>query len=467
MKISSVSLFALSPLDGRYQKQTNILRPIFSEFALIKFRLKIEIYWLKKLSSCNEITELLPFNHYIEKSLNNIIYNFNIKDAKRIKSIEKTIKHDVKAIEYFLIEKIRVRDISKISNIISFIHFGCTSEDINNLSYALMLKKARQEVILPTWSKIINLIKNLAIKYKKIPILSRTHGQPATPSTIGKEMANFSYRLIRQYHQLKLVKILGKMNGTVGNYNAHRIAYPNINWILLSKEFVKSLGIHWNPYTTQIEPHDYMAEFFDCINRFNTILIDFNRDMWGYIARGIFTPCTISSEIGSSIMPHKVNPIDFEHSEGNLGLANVIMKHFSAKLPISRWQRDLTDSTVLRNVGLAIGYSLIAYFALLNGIEKLIINKNYVLKELNQNWQILTEPIQMVMRRYGINNAYEKLKKFSRGKYLNAVDIHEFIDLLPLPEKEKIRLKEMLPCSYIGYAIQLVDELKVLEKMSL
>ncbi|MXP56324.1 adenylosuccinate lyase [Pantoea sp. Mhis] len=452
-------LTAISPIDGRYAHKVNMLREIFSEYSLLKLRVKVEICWLQKLAATEEIKEISAFDNNTNLLLNSIIDNFSEEDAKYIKKIELNINHDVKAIEYFLKEKIANDPILGKNS--EFIHFACTSEDINNLSYALMLKTTRHKVIIPTWSRIINSIKNLAKEYKNIPLLSRTHGQPATPSTVGKEMANVVYRMKRQLYQLNNIEILGKINGAVGNYNAHIAAYPEVNWHQVSEQFVTSLGIKWNPYTTQIEPHDYIAELFHCIIRFNTILIDFNRDIWGYISLKYFKQKVISEEVGSSTMPYKVNPIDFENSEGNLGLANAMMQHLSNKLPISRWQRDLTDSTVLRNLGVGISYAFIAYQATLKGISKIEVNTEFLLSELNQNWEILAEPIQIIMRRYGIKNPYEKLKFLTRGKKdINSIDIHNFIDNLELPEKEKYRLKQMTPVNYLGRSIQMVDDLE-------
>lgn len=456
-------LTAISPLDGRYYTQVHPLRNIFSEFGLLKFRVQIEIYWLQKLSSTKEITEIPLFNSNEHEFLNNLITNFNISDAECIKKIEQTTNHDLKAIEYFLKEKIHESpNLRKKVN--EFIHFACTSEDINNLAYGLMLTHSKNIIILPIWKKIIDEIKKLSINYKKVPMLSRTHGQPATPSTLGKEMSNFAYRLIRQYNQLQSIKILGKMNGAVGNYNAHVIAYPKINWCKLNEEFVISLGMSWNPYTTQIEPHDYISEISHCITRFNTILINFNQDIWGYISLNYFTQEHNPTEIGSSTMPHKINPINFENSEGNLGLSNAIFNHFSTKLPISRWQRDLSDSTVLRNLGIAIGYSLIAYQNVLKGIKKLTINKKYLLKALNENWSILSEAIQTVMRRYNIQNSYEQTKNFIfNTKNINPDSIHKFIESLPLPESEKTRLKKMTPSNYVGLSIHLANNIVDIE----
>ncbi|NRN29109.1 adenylosuccinate lyase [Photorhabdus heterorhabditis] len=452
------SLTAISPIDGRYGDKVSVLRAIFSEFGLLKFRVQVEVRWLQELAECAEIKEVPVFDADANAYLDEIIANFNEQDAMRIKTIERTTNHDVKAVEYFLKEKIA--HIPALHKVSEFIHFACTSEDINNLSYALMLQTAREEVLLPQWRQIIDTIKKMAGEYRDLPLLSRTHGQPATPSTVGKEFANVAYRMERQYRQLEQIEILGKINGAVGNYNAHIAAYPQVDWHQFSETFVTSLGIKWNPYTTQIEPHDYIAELFDSIARFNTILIDFNRDTWGYIALNHFKQKTVAGEIGSSTMPHKVNPIDFENSEGNLGLANAVLGHLSSKLPVSRWQRDLTDSTVLRNLGVGLGYALIAYQSTMKGLNKLEVNKQHLLDELDQNWEVLAEPIQTVMRRYGIEKPYEKLKELTRGKRVNAEGMKTFIDGLDLPEEEKTRLKAMTPANYIGRAITLVDELK-------
>ncbi|AMA65088.1 Adenylosuccinate lyase [Candidatus Arsenophonus lipoptenae] len=456
MKLSSLT--AISPIDGRYSDKVNMLTPIFSEFGLLKYRIQIEIKWLQKLAECNKIKEIPMFTDKAKIYLDNIIKNFDENDAIRIKQIEKTTVHDVKAIELFLKEKMTA--IPELEKVKEFIHFACTSEDINNLAYALILKNATDKIIIIQWKKIINNIKNMAYLYRKLPLLSRTHGQPATPTTIGKEFANVVYRMTRQYQQLQKIEILGKINGAVGNYNAHMAAYPNINWHLFSKEFVTSLNIKWNPFTTQIEPHDYIAELLNCISRFNTILIDFNQDIWGYIALNHFKQKTIEDEIGSSTMPYKVNPIDFENSEANLGLANALFNHLVNKLPISRWQRDLTDSTVLRNLGVGFAYSLIAYKAMLKGLTKLEVNKQNLKSELDANWIVITEAIQTIMRKYRIKNAYEKLKTLTRGKYLTKDDIKCFIDDLELPEAEKIFLKNIKPDKYIGYSINLVNSLR-------
>lgn len=452
------ALTALSPIDGRYQDKVAALRPIFSEFGLLKFRVTVEVRWLQKLASHAQINEVPAFSEKANDYLNSIVENFSIEDANRIKTIERTTNHDVKAVEYFLKEKCEA--LPELQKINEFIHFACTSEDINNTSHALMLKTAREEVLLPEWKKVIDAVVELANRYKNIPLLSRTHGQPASPTTIGKEMANVAYRLKRQYKQLENLEILAKINGAVGNYNAHLSAYPDVDWHTFSQEFItQSLGVTWNPYTTQIEPHDYIAEFFDCVARFNTIVIDFDRDMWGYIALNHFKQRTIAGEIGSSTMPHKVNPIDFENSEGNLGLANAVMNHLGQKLPISRWQRDLTDSTVLRNLGVGLGYALIAYAATLKGISKLEVNEQHLRDELDQNWEVLAEPIQTVMRRYGIEKPYEKLKELTRGKRVDGEAMRQFIDGLALPQAEKDRLKQMTPATYIGYAVELVEKL--------
>ena len=451
------ALTALSPIDGRYQDKASALRPIFSEFGLLKFRVTVEVRWLQKLASHAQINEVSALSKEANDYLNHIVENFSLEDAERIKAIERTTNHDVKAVEYFLKEKSEA--LPELAQISEFIHFACTSEDINNTSHALMLKTAREEVLLPEWKKVIDAVVELANRYKDIPLLSRTHGQPASPTTIGKEMANVAYRLKRQYKQLENLEILAKINGAVVNYNAHLSAYPEIDWHTFSQEFVESLGVTWNPYTTQIEPHDYIAEFFDCVARFNTIVIDFDRDMWGYIALNHFKQRTIAGEIGSSTMPHKVNPIDFENSEGNLGLANAVMSHLGQKLPISRWQRDLTDSTVLRNLGVGLGYALIAYASTLKGISKLEVNEQHLRDELEQNWEVLAEPIQTVMRRYGIEKPYEKLKELTRGKRVDGEAMRQFIDGLALPQAEKDRLKQMTPASYIGYAVELVEKL--------
>ncbi len=451
------ALTAVSPVDGRYGSKTIALRSIFSEYGLLKYRTVVEVRWLQKLAATPAIAEVPAFSAEANQYLDKIAAEFSEEDALRIKEIERTTNHDVKAVEYFLKEK--VADVAELHAVNEFIHFACTSEDINNLSHALMLKEARETVMLPEIRNVIDAIKNLAQEYRTIPLLSRTHGQPASPSTMGKEMANVAYRMERQYKQIENVEILGKINGAVGNYNAHLSAYPEIDWHQYSEEFVSSLGIDWNPYTTQIEPHDYIAEMFDALARFNTILIDFDRDVWGYIALGHFKQKTIAGEIGSSTMPHKVNPIDFENSEGNLGLANAMFGHLATKLPISRWQRDLTDSTVLRNLGVGCGYAIIAYTSTLKGISKLEVNQTALEAELDKNWEVLAEPVQTIMRRYGIEKPYEKLKELTRGKRVDGEGMRQFIDGLDVPEHEKARMKEMTPANYIGEAVKLTDEL--------
>ena len=451
------ALTAVSPIDGRYGDKCTALRPIFSEYGLLRFRVEVEVRWLQQLASHPGIPEVPAFSASANAALNDIVTHFNEEDAGRIKAIERTTNHDVKAVEYFLKEK--VVDNSELAAVSEFIHFACTSEDINNNSHGLMLKEARESVILPYCEKLVAEMKRLAEEYRDIPLLSRTHGQPASPTTMGKEMANVAYRLERQVKQIKAVEILGKINGAVGNYNAHISAYPDVDWHQLSEQFVTGLGLTWNPYTTQIEPHDYIAELFDAIARFNTILLDFDRDIWGYICLGHFKQRTIAGEIGSSTMPHKVNPIDFENSEGNLGLANALFDHLAAKLPVSRWQRDLTDSTVLRNLGVAVGYSLIAYQATLKGISKLEANVGNMAADLDSNWEVLAEPIQTVMRRYGIEKPYEKLKELTRGRRVDAEGMRQFIDTLALPDDVKVELKKLTPANYIGRAVKLVDEL--------
>jgi adenylosuccinate lyase len=449
------ALTAISPVDGRYGSKASELREFFSEYGLIKFRVTVEVRWLQKLAATAAITEVPALSDSANALLNGIVDNFSLADAQRVKDIERTTNHDVKAVEYLLKEKVAGH--AELAAVSEFIHFACTSEDINNLSHGLMLGAARDEVLLPLCDQLLNEIKALAHKYKAIPMMARTHGQPASPTTLGKEMANVYMRLKRQREQIAKVELLGKINGAVGNYNAHLSAYPNLNWHQFAEEFVTSLGLSWNPYTTQIEPHDYIAELFDAIARFNTILLDFDRDVWGYIALGHFKQRTIAGEIGSSTMPHKVNPIDFENSEGNLGLANAIFQHLSSKLPVSRWQRDLTDSTVLRNLGVGFAYTVIAYHASLKGISKLEVNEANLLSELDQNWELLAEPVQTVMRKYGIEQPYEKLKELTRGKRITPADLAVFIDKLELPAEVKAELKALRPDNYLGAAIELVD----------
>ncbi|WP_440053120.1 adenylosuccinate lyase [Pseudoalteromonas sp. T1lg65] len=451
------ALTAISPVDGRYGSKTKELRSIFSEFGLIKYRVTVEVRWLQALANSEAITEVPAFSDQANALLDSIVENFSEADAARVKEIERTTNHDVKAVEYLLKEK--VADNAELNAVNEFIHFACTSEDINNLSHALMLTEARNKVLLPYCDELLKAIKDKAVEYKSVPMMTRTHGQPASPSTMGKEFANVYVRLKRQREQIASIEMLGKINGAVGNYNAHLSAYPDYDWHTHCGEFVTSLGITWNAFTTQIEPHDYIAELFDAIARFNTILIDFNRDVWGYIALNHFKQKTIAGEIGSSTMPHKVNPIDFENSEGNLGIANAIFAHLAQKLPVSRWQRDLTDSTVLRNLGVGMGYALIAYQATLKGVSKLEVNADRLLAELDDNWELLAEPIQTVMRKHGIEKPYEKLKELTRGKRVNQQIMAEFIDNLALPAEVKAQMKEMTPANYIGRAEAFIDEL--------
>ncbi len=445
------SLTAISPVDGRYGSKAAELREIFSEYGLIKYRTTVEVRWLQKLAATPEIEEVPEFSVETQELLNRIVDEFSLADAERVKEIEATTNHDVKAVEYLLKEKTAGN--AELENVSEFIHFACTSEDINNLSYGLMLKDAGL-IIEEYQSQIMDAIRDLALNYAEIPMMSRTHGQPASPSTMGKEMANVVARLRRQHEQFKDVELLGKINGAVGNYNAHFSAYPNVNWPKFSQEFVESLGLTFNPYTTQIEPHDYIAEYFDAITRFNVILLDYDRDVWGYIALGHFKQKTIAGEIGSSTMPHKVNPIDFENSEGNLGIANALFSHLGQKLPVSRWQRDLSDSTALRALGMGVAHSIIAYKATLKGISKLEVNEQSLLDELNNNWELLAEPIQTVMRRYGIEKPYEKLKELTRGRKVDQAGMAQFIDGLELPDAVKQDLKKLTPANYIGNAIE-------------
>lgn len=451
------SLTAVTPIDGRYGSKTDALRPIFSEFGLIRCRVEVEIRWLQQLAAHPAITEVPALSEEANNLLNGIVDNFSEEDALAVKNIERTTNHDVKAVEYFIKDKFGSNQ--ELQAINEFVHFACTSEDINNLSHGLMLKAGR-DAALPVLQEITDAIANMAQAYAAVPMLSRTHGQTASPSTVGKEMANVAARLARQIKQIKAVELLGKINGAVGNYNAHLSAYPDVDWEANAKTFVESLGLSWNPYTTQIEPHDYIAELFDAFARFNTILIDFNRDVWGYISLGFFKQKTIAGEVGSSTMPHKVNPIDFENSEGNLGIANAIFNHLAAKLPISRWQRDLTDSTVLRNMGVGFGYSFIAYASNLKGIGKLEINETSLANDLNNAWEVLAEPIQTVMRRYGIEKPYEKLKELTRGQSINQEVIQGFVQTLEIPEQAKQELMALTPATYIGNAVAQANAIK-------
>ncbi|WP_277810155.1 adenylosuccinate lyase [Chromohalobacter canadensis] len=443
------ALTALSPVDGRYGAKTAALREHFSEYGLIRARVTVEVRWLERLAAHPQIAEVPPLSAQATAFLGQLVSEFSVADAERIKEIERTTNHDVKAVEYFLKEK--VADFPELHAVTEFIHFACTSEDINNLSHGVMLRGGL-DTLLPTLREIVTAIERLAHEHAEQPMLSRTHGQTASPTTLGKEMANVAYRLRRQLKQIEAAEILGKINGAVGNYNAHLTTYPEIDWVENARIFVENLGLTFNPYTTQIEPHDYIAELFDAIARFNTILIDFDRDVWGYISLGYFKQKTVEGEIGSSTMPHKVNPIDFENSEGNLGLSNTLLGHLAEKLPISRWQRDLTDSTVLRNLGVGLAYGLIAYQATLKGVGKLEANPARLDEDLDQNWEVLAEPIQTVMRRYGIEKPYEKLKTLTRGKRVDQAGFAAFIDSLELPDDVKTELKALTPATYIGNA---------------
>ena len=450
------NLTSISPIDGRYSDKTSSLKAIFSEFGLIKYRLLVEVRWLEAMSNNPHISEVPKFSPQSNAALLAIADNFSLEDAKSIKEIERTTNHDVKAVEYFLKEK--VSSIPELQKVSEFIHFACTSEDINNLSHALMLENGRL-VLLEEMNATLSLIKKLAKDNAEVAMLSRTHGQTASPTTLGKEMANFSYRLSRQIDQLSAVQIMGKFNGAVGNFNAHVSAYPEIDWQNVSKDFIEKLGINFAPYSSQIESHDYIAEYFHALNRFNTILIDFCRDIWGYISLGYFTQKTIKGEIGSSTMPHKVNPIDFENAEGNLGLAIAVGDHFATKLPISRWQRDLTDSTVLRNLGVSCAHSLISYASICKGVGKLEINESKLTEDLDKAWEVLAEPIQTVMRRYGVENPYEKLKDLTRGKQIDSKIIDDFISTLEIPTEAKEELRKLTPMNYIGNAINLARDI--------
>lgn len=456
--MSLTTLNALSPLDGRYQSKLDALRPYFSEYALIKHRAWVEIEWLKALSAAKELAEIAPFSAETIKELDAAVAEFSEEDAAQVKAIESRTNHDVKALEYWLKEKFIGNHEVKAAS--EFIHFACTSEDINNLSHALMLKAARDAVMLPFLNDVIARLSELATEFADQPMLSRTHGQTASPTTMGKELANVAYRLKRQHQQISNNAMLGKINGAVGNFNAHLSAYPDFDWEAFAKRFVESLGLSYNPMTIQIEPHDYMAELYDALARANTILIDLNRDIWGYISVGYFKQKVKAGEIGSSTMPHKVNPIDFENSEGNLGIANAVLRHLAEKLPISRWQRDLTDSTVLRNMGVGFGYTLLGYDSCLRGLNKLEINRAKLNEDLDNSWEVLAEPIQTVMRRYGIENPYEQLKELTRGKGgINKESLHTFIETLKIPANAKQFLLALTPANYIGKAAELVKRI--------
>ncbi|MEC8002238.1 MAG: adenylosuccinate lyase [Pseudomonadota bacterium] len=445
---------ALSPLDGRYASKLDPLRTIFSEYGLIARRLEVEVRWLQKLAETSEIPEVKPLSPTSNAHLEAVLTSFSSESATAVKTIERTTNHDVKAIEYFLKDAIS-SDVA-LAEASEFVHFACTSEDINNLSHALMLRDGIP-VLTAKMRAITDGIDALAAEHAALPMLSRTHGQTASPTTLGKEMANVSVRLRRQLKAVETVKPLGKFNGAVGNFNAHLSAYPDVDWATVSREFVESLGLEWNPMTTQIEPHDYMAELFQAISRFNTILLDFDRDIWSYISLGYFKQKTVAGEIGSSTMPHKVNPIDFENSEGNLGLANAVLGHLSEKLPVSRWQRDLTDSTVLRNMGVGFGYSLLAYTSTLKGISKLQVNPQRLAEDLDSAWEVLAEPIQTVMRRYGIPEPYEKLKALTRGQAITQETLQTFVSTLELPDDVKQELMQLTPSGYVGLAESLTQ----------
>ncbi|HEY5790080.1 MAG TPA: adenylosuccinate lyase [Gammaproteobacteria bacterium] len=443
-------LTALSPVDGRYGSKVADLRPIFSEFGLIRHRVLVEVRWLQALAREPAITEVPALSQHATQLLDAIVEQFGEADARRIKNIERSTNHDVKAVEYFLKE--RIAGNHELEAVAEFIHFACTSEDINNLAYALMLREARTQCLLPLADQLVDALRALAHRLAELPMLSRTHGQPASPTTLGKELANVVHRLARQRAQIAAVPLLGKINGAVGNYNAHLVAYPEVDWPAFAERFVTGLGLDWNPYTIQIEPHDYMAELFDAVARFNTVLLDFDRDAWGYIALGHFRQRTVAGEVGSSTMPHKVNPIDFENSEGNLGIANALLGHFAAKLPVSRWQRDLTDSTVLRSVGVALAHSAIAYLSTLRGLAKLDPDPARLTAELDASWEVLAEPIQTVMRRYGIEKPYEKLKELTRGQGIDRDTLRAFIEGLEVPAEVRAALLELTPGNYTGNA---------------
>ena len=453
MKVST--LRALSPADGRYADKVAPLRDIFSEYGLIRYRVLVEVRWIQYLADAPSVTEVAPLSSVMKDVLNDVVDNFSADDAERVKEIEATTNHDVKAVEYFIRE--RLGDGPETSALKDFLHFGCTSEDINNLAYALMLRSARKEVVTPKMRELRNKLRKMAHDYAAIPMLSRTHGQTASPTTVGKEFANFVQRLDDAERQFSTVMIRGKFNGAVGNFNAHVVAYPDIDWVTLAKAFVESVGLEPNPLTTQIEPHDWTAEYAHALARYNTVLIDLCRDVWGYISLGYFRQKVADDEVGSSTMPHKVNPIDFENAEGNLGLSNALLSHFAEKLPISRWQRDLTDSTVQRNYGVAIGYTLIALHSAIKGTSKLMIDEAEIAADVDAAWEVLAEAIQTVMRRYGIPEPYEKLKALTRGQPVTKELLHSFIATLDIPDAERERLLELTPRSYIGLAAKLAE----------
>jgi adenylosuccinate lyase len=454
--MSLSSLTAISPVDGRYHPKTKALSAMFSEFGLMHFRVQIEINWFRALAQEPNIAEVPSLSIHADNLLQQIIDDFSLSDAERIKNIEKTTNHDVKAIEYFIKEKIASN--AELAPLTEFIHFACTSEDINNLAYGLMLKTARQQVMLPAMDGIIHLLSQLADSLASTPMLSHTHGQPASPTTMGKEIANVVHRLRRQRQHVANVTLMGKINGAVGNYNAHVAAYPDVDWLMLSQAFVTSQGLAWQSHTTQIEPHDYIAELAHAIARFNTIIIDLARDIWGYIGKHYFTQKLIAGEVGSSTMPHKVNPIDFENAEGNCGLANALFNYFATTLPVSRWQRDLTDSTLLRNLGVAFAHSSIAYQSLTKGLTKLKIDPATIQADLNANWEVLAEALQTVMRRYHVENPYEQLKELTRGQQITATGLQQFINQLTIPETVKQELLSLTPANYLGLATTLAKQ---------
>ena len=445
-------LTAISPIDGRYADKAVELRPVFSEYGLIRQRVRVEALWFKALASQNGITELKNLPAEVLGVLDELAAGLSLEDAAKVKEYENSTNHDVKAVEYLVKSRLDVFPEGKARR--EFVHFACTSEDINNLSYALILKEAR-EVLLPLLSNLINRLQSFSHQNAEVPMMSRTHGQPATPTTLGKEIANVVYRLKRKRDQLAEVQILGKINGAVGNFNAHVVAYPDVDWQALSQRFVASLGLQWNPYTTQIEPHDFMAEYFDALAGVNTVLIDFARDAWGYVSLGYFKQRVVAGETGSSTMPHKVNPIDFENGEGNLGLANALLRFLADKLPVSRWQRDLTDSTVVRNVGVAVTHSLLGWKSINRGLDRIDVNSARLAEDLNANWELLAEPIQTVMRRYGVENAYEQLKELTRGQRVDAAAMQKFISGLDLPAEARQILLGLTPANYIGLATEL------------
>jgi adenylosuccinate lyase len=454
----SSAITALSPLDGRYQNKVSALQGYFSEYALIRYRMKIELGWLEALADEPKIAEVPDISGSTRELFRRIVAEFSVEDAQAVKAIERETNHDVKAIEYWLKQKLG--NVAELAPLLEFIHFACTSEDINNLSHALMLAEARREVLMPALRSIEHTLAGLARAHAASPMLARTHGQPATPTTLGKEIANIVARLRRAITRIEACELLGKINGAVGNYNAHLVAYPEVHWEALAERFVEGLGITFNPYTTQIEPHDCLAELFDAFARANTILLDLDRDLWGYIALGYFKQRLKEGETGSSTMPHKVNPIDFENSEGNLGLANALLRHLAEKLPISRWQRDLSDSTVLRNMGVAFGYSLLGYVSCQQGLAKLEADPSRLAADLDANWEVLAEPIQTVMRRYGVPNPYEQLKALTRGKRgITRDSLHAFIDTLAIPDDAKLRLKALTPATYVGKAAELATKI--------